>query len=64
MTEDRNAQCSGWHGHMKMLVRLCPEAAIWEILVNLSVVALTCYEVYCLGRPSLREQLVLPNEKT
>lgn len=63
MSRDGNAQRLGWHGHVNILVKLHPNFLIRKILLNPSVLALTCYEVNCLGWPSLCELLVLPNKK-
>lgn len=64
MTRVGNAQFLGWHGYRKMLVNLCSNFVIGKILVNPSVLALTCYDVYYFGWSPLCKQLVLPNEKT
>lgn len=63
MPKDGNAQCLGCHGHMDILVKVHSNFLIRKILLNPSVLALTCYEVNSFGWHPLGEQLVLPNKK-
>lgn len=59
LTTDGYALCSGWHGHIKMSVKLCPELVVKKINANLSGLAVTCC---CFEWPPSCEQLFVQDQ--